>query len=454
MGILSPARRRPPARLAPARPGFLDAGVPSRLRQHEPAVVAVQLPDPITDTPSPAPACPAWLAERLRLHGGSVPFRLYMEWVLHDPEHGAYASGRLRIGPQGDFSTAPSLSDDFAALLVPQLADWLEQLGPGPLALVETGPGEGTLAADLAVRLAAGWPELAARTELVLVEPSGGLEQRQRQRLAHCPLPLRWCSLETLAQRPPRGVVLAHEVLDALAVERVVWDGCQWRRQHVALRQANAGQDGDAGTQTGDPQAPGLELTVAEPLEDWELSQLQALGLLDPGPQRPAGFCTELHPGLQPWLDACAAALERGVLLVIDYALEACRYYAPQRSAGTLMAYRGQQASSDPLGDPGHWDLTAHLCLDSLAEAARSGGWQPIGSCRQGQALLALGLAQRLHGLQADASVPLAQLLMRREALLRLVDPAALGDFRWIAFRRGEPLREDLPLFLREPALA
>lgn len=389
-----------------------------------------------------------------------------MDWVLHDPEHGAYSSGRLRIGPKGDFSTAPSLSDDFAALLAPQLASWLEGLGDGPLALIEAGPGEGTLAADLAVQLARGWPKLATRTELVLVDPSAGLVERQRQRLIGCPLPVRWSTFEQLAAQPVVGVVLAHEVLDALPVERVVWDGGQWRRQRVALWRSSGDpaerrspSSGDPGvSQSREPADPpeldGLELVSGERLEIAELEQLAQLGLADPGPQRPAGWTSELHPGLTPWLRACGDGLSRGLLLVIDYALEAFRYYAPQRSWGTLMAYRDQQASSDPLRDPGCWDLTAHLCLESLRIAAESSGWQQIGVCRQGQALLALGLAQRLHGLQADVSVALAELLLRREALLRLVDPAALGDFRWIAFSRGMEGVPPLPLFLQEPPLS
>ena len=96
--------------------------------------------------------------------GGSVPFSTYMAWVLHDPEHGAYGSGRLRIGPRGDFATAPSLGAEFAALLAPQLAQWLERPAAqdGPLALVETGPGEGQLALQLAqalqTALAPPWP--------------------------------------------------------------------------------------------------------------------------------------------------------------------------------------------------------------------------------------------------------------------------------------------------------
>jgi SAM-dependent MidA family methyltransferase len=402
----------------------------------------------VAPPPSTDPAVPAWLQERLETAGGRVPFHTYMEWVLHDPEHGAYGSGRLRIGPDGDFATSPSLGPEFASLLAPQLAEWLEVI-EGPLALVETGPGEGQLALQLAEALAANCPALAGRCSLVLVEPSPGLAERQRRRLAAAPLPVRWASFEELAAEPVRGVVLAHEVLDALAIERIVWDGSLWRCQEVVL---HAGADG----------APALRLEPGDPLPPEGSAALAPggplSGVLRPGDprfaegRRPVGWCTELHPGLLPWLGACAAALGEGHLLVIDYAHEARRYYAPQRSAGTLMAYRAQQASGDPLREPGHWDLTAHLCMESLEAAALAAGWRPLGGRRQGEALLALGLAERLHGLQQGSAAELASLLARREALLRLVDPLTLGDFRWIAFARG-PLAAEaaLPRFLRDP---
>jgi SAM-dependent MidA family methyltransferase len=383
---------------------------------------------------------PDWLQQRLLVAGGRVPFATFMEWALHDPEHGAYGAGRLRIGRRGDFVTAPSLGPDFAALLAPQIAQWLEQVGSARLSLVETGPGEGTLAAQLAAELTAGWPELAVRLELVLVEPNAGMAERQRQTLAGCPLPVRWSSFAALTSAPVAGVVIAHEVLDALAVERIVSDGALWRRQMVTLHQG------------------ALRLEPGEPLDPQATARLAPLGLLPPGAGRPAGWCTELHPGLEPWLADCASALRRGRLLVIDYALEAWRYYAPQRGNGTLMAYRGQRASADPLLDPGHWDLTAHLCLETLTSAAAASGWETLGQRRQGEALLALGLAERLHGLQhgAEATAPagLGALLARREALLRLVDPTALGDFRWIAFARGSEARDPAQheaLFLQEP---
>jgi SAM-dependent MidA family methyltransferase len=386
-------------------------------------------------------AAPAWLARRIEAAGGRVPFRTYMEWVLHDPVHGAYGAGLLRIGPQGDFATAPSLSADFGELLAPQLAQWLEiQLlagGGASVSLVEAGPGEGSLARQLAGALARDRPDLAARTELVLIEPNPGMAARQRRALGACPLPVRWSDFAALAAAPVRGVVLAHEVLDALAVERIVWDGRLWRHQAVALAEGQ------------------LRLEAAEPLGQDDLARLGPLGLAATAAPLPAGWSTELHPGLAPWLGDCAAALGDGWLLVIDYALEARRYYAPTRSDGTLLAYRGQRCSTDPLLEPGRWDLTAHLCLESLAAAAA--GWRWLGQRRQGEALLALGLAGRLERLRHEAAVlEPAALLARREALLRLVDPAALGEFRWIALGRGDaggapPGPGQDPLFLRDP---
>jgi SAM-dependent MidA family methyltransferase len=231
--------------------------------------------------------------------------------------------------------------------------------------------------------------------------------------------------------------MLAHEVLDALAVERVTWDGFQWRQQMVALREDRR-----------------LALRPGAALEAWALEELARQDLGPSAMGLPRGWCSELHPGCTPWLEAAGAGLSEGHLLVVDYALEARRYYAPWRSAGTLLAYRNQRASPDPLLEPGHWDLTAHLCLESLERAAVATGWRWQGSCRQGQALLALGLAQALHGLQSPEHPDnLAGKLAAREALLRLVDPAGLGEFRWIALERGPGPKEEerLPRFLQEP---
>ncbi|MFM7236660.1 MAG: class I SAM-dependent methyltransferase [Cyanobium sp.] len=346
-----------------------------------------------------------------------MSFRTYMEWVLHDPEHGYYGSGRARIGPGGDFATSPSLGDEFGALLLPQVIEWLEQLPEQQLSLVEAGPGEGQLAAQLAHGLADQRPDLAGRTELVLVEPNPGMAARQASALAESPLPVRWATWDLLQSSPVCGVVIAHEVLDALAVERITWDGLAWHWQHVALR------DG------------GLRLEAGPVLRPEELAALPFLEAAQE--ERAPGWCSEVHTGLGPWFLASAGAISTGVLLVMDYALEAWRYYAPSRLQGTLLAYQEQRAIPNPLMAPGEMDLTAHLCLEVVAGAASAVGWDLMGARRQGEALLALGLAQRLSALSQSKALRLSEGLQRREQLLRLVDPLATGDFRWLMFHRG-----------------
>ena len=68
---------------------------------------------------------------------------------------------------------------------------------------------------------------------------------------------------------------------------------------------------------------------------------------------------------------------------------------------------------------------------------------------------LRLSMEQRASLLEAlrlseeDAARRLPEALARREALLRFVDPGALGDFRWLAFGRGVP--NQMPRFSQEP---
>lgn len=362
---------------------------------------------------------PLWLRDRLERAGGSVPFSTFMDWALHDPEHGYYGNGRARIGPGGDFATSPSLGQEFSALLLPQLIEWLEQLPGERLSLIEAGPGEGHLASQMVQGLVQLRPDLAARSELVLVEPNSGMAALQERVLKGALLPVRWSSWAALRQTPLVGVVVAHEVLDALPVDRLLWDGNHWRWQLVSCL-------GGA-----------LSLVAGPVLTSEELARVTALDPAASGLE--PGWCTEVSRTLGGWFQACGEAIQEGILLVMDYALEARRYYAPSRSNGTLMAYRAQQATADPFHQPGQWDLTAHLCLEAVEQAAHTAGWSLLGQRRQGEALLALGLAERLASLGDACQGDLPEAMRRREQLLRLVDPRATGDFRWLIFGRNGP---------------
>ena len=106
-----------------------------------------------------------------------------MQRCLHDPQDGYYAT-RPALGPQGDFLTAPLVSQMFGEILgLWAVETWMRLGSPAAFRLVEAGPGDGTLMADMlrAVRRAPGFLDAA---DVWLVETSQPLVATQLERLA------------------------------------------------------------------------------------------------------------------------------------------------------------------------------------------------------------------------------------------------------------------------------
>ena len=186
-----------------------------------------------------------------------------MAMALYAPGLGYYASGRPILGRMpasgSDFVTAPELSPLFARALARQLAQALDASGSDEV--WEFGAGSGALAAGL----------LAALGERVrrysIVEVSAPLRERQRAATHAFGERVRW--LDALPD-VVEGVVVGNEVLDAMPVELIHFDGRVARaRRDVRLRAAQASRGAIAPTRAA---APPVEVEF------------------------PAGSTTELHP--------------------------------------------------------------------------------------------------------------------------------------------------------------
>ncbi|MGY8957698.1 MAG: SAM-dependent methyltransferase, partial [Alphaproteobacteria bacterium] len=71
-----------------------------------------------------------------------------MDIALSDPDGGYYAT-RDPLGVAGDFTTAPEISQIFGELVGLWCVDTWQSMGaPNAFAVVELGPGRGTLMAD------------------------------------------------------------------------------------------------------------------------------------------------------------------------------------------------------------------------------------------------------------------------------------------------------------------
>jgi NADH dehydrogenase [ubiquinone] 1 alpha subcomplex assembly factor 7 len=274
-----------------------------------------------------------------------------------------YYATRDPFGAEGDFVTAPEISQMFGELIGIWLADLWQRVGrPAAARYVELGPGRGTLAED-ALRAMRG-AELAPPAELV--ETSPVLRTAQAERVS-----ARWHGdLSTLPESGPL-LVVANEFFDALPA-----------RQFEGERELLVGFEGGRFVRDG----------VVE---------------------------TEVCPlALQIVADlAQRLARQGGAALIVDYG------HDRPGTGDTLQAVSGH-AFADPFEAPGSRDLTAHVDFHALAAAAREGGARVFGPVSQGSWLEAMGIRLRASALAKAAPERAAEIAADRE---RLTGPDQMG---------------------------
>lgn len=294
---------------------------------------------------------------------GPLTIADYMAECLLNPEHGYYAT-RDPFGSQGDFITAPEVSQMFGEMIGLALAQsWLDQGRPSRFTLAEAGPGRGTLMADI-LRATKAVPGFAEAAELHLIEASPVLRDIQRKTLQG--VKVTWH--DHVADLPEQPLwFVANEFFDALPIRQYVRDGQGWRERLIKA------QDGALIYSLG-PALP--HPAMAKRLTDTDDSALvehcEAAGFI----AGDIGQRIEKHGG---------------VALLIDY--------GDWVSLGDTFQALKDHTFEDPLLRPGDADLTAHVDFEALAQAA------PCGHSKltpQGMFLERLGITQRAQNLASS----------------------------------------------------
>ena len=110
-----------------------------------------------------------------------------------------------------------------------------------------------------------------------------------------------------------------------------------------------------------------------------------------------------------------------------------------QRGDGTLSAYVRHTVHNEPYAYVGRQDLTAHVDVDAVVRAAEAAGLTHLGTTTQAEFLVGLGMDEHLRAVQTNPATTMEDYLAARSAGMRLLDPAATGRFRVMAFGRGWP---------------
>jgi SAM-dependent MidA family methyltransferase len=125
---------------------------------------------------------------------------------------------------------------------------------------------------------------------------------------------------------------------------------------------------------------------------------------------------------------------------LIDYGDPATELFDPvRRREGTLRAYLRHRVHDDPYAHVGRQDLTAHVDVTAVEQALVDVGLEHLGTTTQAAFLVALGIEDRLRAVQSDPATTIEAYLELRSALVRMLDPGAMGRFRVIAGARNWP---------------
>lgn len=299
---------------------------------------------------------------------GPISLAEYMAECLLHPVHGYYTT-RDPLGAQGDFTTAPEISQMFGELIGLCLAQaWIDQGRPTPFTLAELGPGRGTLMADVlrATKSVAG---MHAAMRLCLIEASPTLRAVQADRLTG--FAVDW--IDSVADLPNAPLILiANEFFDALPIRQFSRHANGWCETQVGLI------DGALGLGKSQP-AP--------------------IALLDHRLADTAdGMVVEVCPSITPIIDEIARRIAEhgGAALIIDY--------GDWHSRGDTFQALEKHESVDPLARPGCADLTAHVDFEVIAEAATAAGATASRMIPQGHLLGRLGIVDRAQALATKLS--------------------------------------------------
>jgi len=351
------------------------------------------------------------IEEEIRARG-PIPFSLYMELCLYDPEHGYYSRNALQFGKAGDFYTSSDVHAVFGRLLARQFDEMWRALGsPEKITLRELGPGRGLFAEDVLDWSEKKFPGFYRAVHYALVETSPALRQRIEQTLGRHFESGRAAFLSAEKRIPTSSIVFANEFFDALPMEIV--------SPHGSLR---------------------IDAHQGHFVETWVPASAEELEFLDrysihpePGERVEVPLQSQRHM-------TSAASLERGFVVAIDYGYAREEQLAG-RHRGTIKAIRQHSVSANPYEAPGEQDITADVNFTALAAIAEKQGMRPQKLVTQSQFLLGIGEANEFADAFEDCRLPQERAKVALQ-LKHLVTPAMGERFQVLVASKGiEPER-------------
>ena len=330
---------------------------------------------------------------------GPMSFASFMKRVLQCETFGYYKN-KQAVGKEGDFITAPEITQLFGEMIGVWCVSAWEAMGkPTAWQLIELGPGRGTLMADI-LRATKHVPEFQSSMKICLVDINDTLITEQAHKIDF--KNLAW--YKNYNDIPKNiSIILSNEFFDALPVEQYVKKDDKWHINMVDVH----------------PETEDLYVThfsIKHTMQDYlqnTYAHIANNGVLE--------ICDEAEILMKTITQDIVA--HGGAMLCVDYGYVDAK---KERHASTIQAIRNHEYA--PIFKYiGETDISSHVNFTALSNTSTLQKGFVCGPITQREFLLNMGIDLRKDMLLKSASSEEAKATLL-SSFERLTSPKQMGD--------------------------
>jgi len=316
-----------------------------------------------------------------------------------------YYSNETVFGKEGDFITAPEISQVFGELIgLWSITAWKAMGKPERFSFVELGPGRGVLMADALRAINQTEKSYLSCASIHMIEKSQKRKMEQKAILEE--YDITWHSnIYNLPKGPI--IIIGNEFIDAIPIKQFIKKNDKWFERLVGFDNK------------------GLHFKISNTPEEKLKNKFQ---------DSPDNTILETSNDRDKIIRLLAQTCKNGpgITLILDYG------YTSSRTGDTLQAVKKHSFSSI-LNDPGKTDLTAHVNFHDIEMTAKLNNNRVFGPISQGKWLKNLGVNIRRFQLMNGKSNKEKQLIS--SSIDRLITSEQMGEiFKVIAFSSSKIL--------------
>ena len=330
----------------------------------------------------------------------SIPLDKFINIALYDKKFGYYMKNNP-FGKEGDFITAPMVSNLFGEILAIWCVLFWEHIGkPSKILLVELGPGDGSLCKNL-LKTFKQFKNFYNSLEINLLETSNKLKIIQKEKINN--KKVKWIKKINNIDYGPI-IFLGNEFFDALPIKQVHKNKKLFFEKYVSLSNDNK-------------KIKFLHKKANNSL----IKSIKSLNLIS------VGNTIEYPKEAIRFLEAISKKINKfdGGLLTFDYG------YKIKKNQDTLQSV-SKHRYLDLFSKPGHSDITSHINFKLFHKVLKKNNLNVKKITNQNEFLKKMGILERANILSKKMTFKEKANLFYR--LKRLLDPKDMGDLFKVIF--------------------